>query len=168
MTAHPTLISLQELVATRVSETLATRADWPCRRGCDACCRSLAALPEATEPEWQLLEQHLQTLPEETRNELLKRVAEAVETPQTPVICPFLNGSEGACSVYPARFLACRTYGFYLERDRGLYCSDLERSVAAGRMDYVVWGNAEAFQDASKALGTAISMRDWFQSFSSR
>ncbi len=46
----------------------------------------------------------------------------------------------------PARFyaqrpVACRTYGFYVQRELGLYCGDIEARVAGGELADVVWGN---------------------------
>ena len=47
-------------------------------------------------------------------------------------ICPFLDREAGSCLIYDHRPVACRTYGFYVERDRGLYCGQIESRVNSG------------------------------------
>ena len=36
--------------------------DWPCRRGCDGCCRRLAEIPQLTMAEWDLLRERIHSL----------------------------------------------------------------------------------------------------------
>ena len=49
------LLSQQQAVELRVLQTTAAHPDWPCRKGCDDCCRSLAAVPTVTRAEWDLV-----------------------------------------------------------------------------------------------------------------
>ena len=50
-----------------------------------------------------------------------------------------LDRADGACLVYAQRPVACRTFGFYVQRDLGLYCKDIESRVADGALTEVVW-----------------------------
>lgn len=73
-----------------------------------------------------------------------------------------LDRERGSCRVYAARPIACRTDGFYTERDAGLHCNQVTRAVednASGGS--VVWGNREAIADDMKAFGEVISLRAW-------
>ena len=71
----------------------------------------------------------------------------------TPVTCPLLDPQSGACPVYAARPLACRSYGFYVERDTGLYCAEIEARVAAGAYPEVIWGHQGRLETRLAALG---------------
>jgi len=114
--AQVLLTELRELVAERCGRIAEEHGDWPCRRGCAECCRRLAALPSLTRAEWESLQQAI----EESLPDWRERVAPLVAAvPAAPVTCPFLDRDSGACLVYEARPLACRTYGFYRERDKG-------------------------------------------------
>ena len=84
--------------------------------------------------------------------EVAGRIAEALLQSQGPYICPWLDRPSGRCLVYEARPLACRTYGFYVERGRGLYCHKIEKRVETGEMDAVVWGNHDAILSAQGPL----------------
>lgn len=129
---------LQLDIDQRVAEMVTSRGEWPCRKGCDACCRRLAAVPMITCGEWELLERGLTALPDRERAQVASRLEQA----GPPFTCPFLDEGEGACMVYDYRPIACRTYGFYVERDRGLYCAEILSGVDAGEFEGVVWGNA--------------------------
>jgi hypothetical protein len=48
---------------------------------------------------------------------------------------------------------ACRTYGFYVQRDLGLYCGDIESRVAADRLPDVVWRNHDAVDHRLAGMG---------------
>lgn len=58
--------------------------------------------------------------------------------------------------------MACRTYGFYVQRDQGLYCKDIESRVAAGSWTEVVWGNQDAVDHRLSALGETRDLTEWF------
>lgn len=149
------LVELQELVAERCGRIVAGEEDWPCRQGCDLCCRRLAELPSLTRAEWELLHEALEQGVPDWR----ARVAPLVErAPAAPVTCPFLDRDAGVCLVYHARPLACRTYGFYRERDKGLYCTTIESRETTN----VVWGNQEALERRAAPLGERIGFAEWF------
>lgn len=57
---------------------------------------------------------------------------------------------------------ACRTYGFYVQRDKGLYCKDIETQVDSGRLDNVVWGNQGAIEELLKHPGETRKLTEWF------
>ena len=74
-----------------------------------------------------------------------------------------LDQTEGACPVYAQRPVACRTYGFYVQRELGLYCGDIEARVAGGELGGVVWGNHDAVDQALGALGEVRPLTEWFE-----
>ena len=141
------LIQLHDDIDQWVGTIRAGQPDWLCAKGCDTCCRRLASVPSLTAAEWTLL-----------RDGLAALAAAAVR----PVVCPMLDEASGACPVYLSRPVACRTYGFYVERDKGLYCRDIEAQEAAGELAGVVWGNHEAVDRRLAALGEARPLTDWF------
>jgi uncharacterized protein len=64
--------------------------------------------------------------------------------------------------VYAHRPVACRTYGFYVQRDKGLYCKDIESRVAEGDWVTVVWGNHDTIDRQLNTLGDSRDLTDWF------
>jgi hypothetical protein len=71
-------------------------------------------------------------------------------------VCPFLDDSAGKCLEYAYRPVACRTYGFYVERDRGLYRAKIEAMVDRGECSDVIWGNQSAIDpQLESALSSA-------------
>jgi len=156
------LVTIQQTIHRRVSAILGKRGDWLCRKGCDECCRHLAAIPEITRSEWELLRSGLQALPSETRQAIQSRV-EDLRQSSRPFLCPFLDLSDGACSVYESRPVACRTYGFYVDRDTGLYCGSIQDRVEKGEYQDVIWGNDQSIQSSLSALGATRSLLDWME-----
>jgi len=144
------------------SAAVAAHPDWPCRKGCDLCCRRLANLPLLTSKEWHLVEEGLRQLDEETRRGIRERIAGLAAA--VPYTCPLLETETGACLVYEQRPVACRTYGFYVERDQGLYCELIRERVERGELGGVVWGNQELMDCQLDTLGPRIGFREWFQS----
>jgi hypothetical protein len=59
--------------------------------------------------------------------------------------------------------VACRTYGFYVQRDLGLYCHDIESRVADGALVDVVWGNHDAIDQRLTGMGEIRALTDWFE-----
>lgn len=115
-----------------------------------------------SEPEWARLSRALSELSPEERDTVLTRAEDAPES--GPLVCPMLDRERGACMVYDARPVACRSYGFYTERDAALCCSKVLDAVAMFEQEGtppVVWGNGEALADDLRALGPARSLRDW-------
>ena len=58
--------------------------------------------------------------------------------------------------------MACRSYGFYVQRDLGLYCHDIESLVAEGKLADVVWGNHDAIDQRLTGLGESRPLTEWF------
>ena len=156
------LFQLHTEVDARVSAIRAHRPDWPCSKGCDNCCRQLAAVPRLTATEWDVLKQGLQLLNASRLQEIRRAVAALPEATPGPVVCPMLERESGACPVYAHRPVACRSYGFYVQRDKGLYCAEIEASVAQGELADVVWGNHDAIDRGLMATGESRSLIEWF------
>ena len=150
-------------IDARVHAIRADRPDWLCAKGCDSCCRGLAAEPRLTAAEWGLLRDALAALPAQRLGEIRqKMLALAAAQPSFPVVCPLLDPASGACPVYAARPVACRTYGFYVQRELGLYCRDIESQVADGALADVVWGNHDAVDQRLAGLGEVRVLSEWF------
>ena len=157
------LIQLHLAIDHRVQTIRETHSNWLCGKGCDHCCRRLAEIPPLTEQEWDLLRAGLDGLPPAHLAEIKQRMAVLATQETRPVVCPLLDQDTGACPVYAQRPVACRTYGFYVERDKGLYCHDIEAQVSAGQLDDVLWGNQDGVDQQLKRLGETRSLVDWFQ-----
>ena len=162
----PTPTPLRRLHADIDARVVAIREshpDWQCARGCATCCRQLADVPRLTAAEWALLKQGLMALPPDHLAAIRRKVAELARSPSRPIVCPMLDETDGACPVYAQRPIACRTYGFYVQRALGLYCGDIESRVTGGELGEVVWGNHDAVDQALGALGEARALTEWFE-----
>lgn len=106
-----------------------------------------------------MLEEGLRLLSAEVRRGVRERIAELTTAPYT---CPLLEAETGACLVYEQRPIACRTYGFYVERDKGLYCDLIRMRVESGEFQDVTWGNQELVDHQLDALGPRMEFREWF------
>lgn len=157
-----TLTQLHADIDARVRSIRDEHGDWLCRCGCDGCCRRLADVPRLTEAEWDWLREGLAELAPEQLREVGQGIAALGEQPARPVVCPLLDQSAGACRVYQHRPVACRTYGFYVDRGQGLYCKDIEARVAAGEWAEVVWGNQDAVDRRLAGLGETRALTEWF------
>jgi Fe-S-cluster containining protein len=158
----PVLSQLHAEIDARVQSIRGNRPDWLCGEGCDSCCRRLADVPRLTGAEWGLLQEGLVTLPKE-RLQTVRRDMTALAGQQSrPIVCPLLDQPTGACMVYAQRPVACRTYGFYVQRERGLYCQGIESRVAEGALADVVWGNHDAIDHRLGGMGDALSLPEWF------
>jgi Fe-S-cluster containining protein len=73
-----------------------------------------------------------------------------------------LDPGTGACPVYAQRPVACRTYGFYVQRDQGLYCQDIKSLVDTGVLADVVWGNHDNIDRELKQSGESLNLTEWF------
>jgi Fe-S-cluster containining protein len=158
------LVQLHIDIDDRVKSILTDHTDWLCGKGCDGCCRQLARVPQITIAEWDLLREGLTELAPEQFKEIAKRMA--AQPLSRPVTCPLLDLTTGACPVYIHRPVACRTYGFYVQRDLGLYCHDIELKVTDGALSDVVWGNHDAVDQRLTALGESRPLTDWFAEWS--
>lgn len=157
-----TLTQLHADIEARVRAIRNDNPDWLCRMGCDGCCRRLAEVPRLTAAEWALLRDGLAVLPPERLREVGRGIATLAEQPSRSIVCPLLDRSAGACLVYAHRPVACRTYGFYVQRDLGLYCKDIESRVAGGALTGVVWGNQDAVDRRLCDLGDSHDLTEWF------
>ena len=168
------LLAIYDDVERRARATSETHAWWPCRRGCDTCCRRLADIPQLVRAEWDLLEEGLAALAPEVRSAIVARIT-ALENGERPrhVTCPMLDEQEGACLVYAHRPGACRTYGFYMERELGLHCALVTEAVAEHEARHhgsepVVWGNQSGVDYALARLAEAdaapLPLTAWLRS----
>lgn len=156
------LFELHAEVDARVAVIRRDRVDWPCGKGCDHCCRRLAEIPRLTATEWQLLKEGLTGLSAECLGEIQRKVVALAGPSSRPVVCPLLDQETGSCPVYAYRPVACRTYGFYVERGIGLYCCSIEVLAAEGGLEGVIWGNQEAIERRLAALGETRTLVEWF------
>lgn len=157
-----TLTQLHADIEARVRAIREDNLDWLCRLGCDDCCHRLAEIPQLTAAEWDLLRDGLVALPTEQLLEIEQNVAALTEQPSRPIVCPLLDRSAGACLVYTHRPVACRTYGFYVQRNLGLYCNDIESRVDGGAWTDVVWGNQDTIARRLCGLGDTHDLTEWF------
>jgi len=164
-----------ERIAARTATTVSEQAEWPCRKGCDSCCRRLAGAPELTAAEWALLAAHVLELGDAERRAIddgLADLARELAAGAPHVVCPLLDRDAGSCRVYSARPAACRMYGFYVSRADGLYCERVLARVEQGLCDAVVWGNHDAIEgELERAFGPRRSLLAWVDGdvrFSSR
>lgn len=109
-----------------------------------------------------MLQQGLAALPPERLEEISREIAALAGQLSRPIVCPMLDRAEGACLVYAHRPVACRTYGFYVQRDLGLYCKDIESRVADGALAEVVWGNHDVIDRRLRDLGESRELPEWF------
>ena len=152
------LYQIQEQVRARTEEIAAAHGDWPCRKGCDDCCRHLASVPRVTRDEWLLMEGAIGALSDETAVVLRQRIHDSAQKTR-PVVCPLLDTDSGACLIYAARPVACRSYGFYAERDKVLGCHRIEK--LARESPDVIWGNHESLEERLAQCGPALELSEW-------
>jgi Fe-S-cluster containining protein len=157
-----TLTQLHADIEARVRAIREDDLEWLCRIGCDGCCRRLAEIPRLTGAEWDLLQNGLAGLAPEQLQEVGQYIDALAEQTIRPIVCPLLDRSAGACLVYAHRPVACRTYGFYVQRDQVLYCKDIETLVAGGDWSGVVWGNQDAIDRRLCGLGNTHDLAEWF------
>ena len=150
-------------IDARVQTIVSDHPEWPCGKGCDNCCRRLAEVPRLTAAEWGLLQQGLAALPPERLQQISKAMIALAGQRSRPVVCPLLDQLTNACPVYEQRPVACRTYGFYVQRELGLYCHDIESRVAGGAFADVVWGNHDAIDHRLADLGDTRALTEWFE-----
>jgi Fe-S-cluster containining protein len=135
------LYQIDAAIDARASQIVTHHEGWPCRRGCADCCRSLAAVPTISAVEWQRMRAAYRQLPDAVRERVHAALASLDDT-KRPVVCPFLDPDNGACLIYDARPIRCRSYGFYAEREGVLGCQRIEAIAYSGAA--VVWGNHAA------------------------
>jgi Fe-S-cluster containining protein len=155
------LYQIQEQIRARSEEIAATHGDWPCQKGCDDCCRHLAASPRVTLEEWRLIANAIHALPARDAEAVLARVRSSAGQTR-PVTCPLLDSASGSCRIYEARPVACRSYGFYAERRNVLGCHRI--AAVAEESSEVIWGNHEGIEERLAQLGTAAELSAWLNS----
>jgi len=152
------LHQIETEVRQRTGEIVAVHSAWPCRKGCDDCCRRLASEPRVSRDEWLQIANAIDALPSATAETVKLRIREGRGRTR-PLVCPLLDGDSGTCLVYEARPVACRAYGFYVERGNVLGCYRIE-SLAQLRPD-IVWGNHAVLEERLRELGPAKELSDW-------
>lgn len=157
------LFQLHADIDARVQSIRDDHPDWLCGLGCDGCCHRLAEIPLLTEAEWEWLKQGLASLPPALLNEIGRDIAALAGQSARPLVCPMLDRASGACRIYEHRPVACRTYGFYVQRDKGLYCKDIEARVAGGDWAGAIWGNHDAVDRRLGVLGDTRELTEWFK-----
>ncbi len=158
-----TLAQLHADIDARVQVIRENHPDWLCGKGCDRCCRQLAEVPQLTSAEWDLLREGLASLPPKQFEEICRNMAALRSQQSRPITCPMLDIANGTCPVYAQRPVACRTYGYYVQRDKGLFCRDIENRVADGALADVVWGNHDAIDHSLAGLGESRALTEWFE-----
>ncbi len=160
-----TLEVLFDGIARRASLTNEAHPWWPCRAGCDGCCRRLADVPRVSAEEWALLERGIARLEPAVRAEVQAGLdALAAEPPREGehVVCPMLDRAAGTCRVYAERPAACRSYGYFVRRADVLACELVTSAVDAHDGAAVVWGNHAALdEDLVRKLGEAKPVTAW-------
>jgi Fe-S-cluster containining protein len=159
------LIQLHTDIEERVSAIREDHLGWLCRMGCDSCCRRLADIPWLTSLEWDLLQDGLAKLSTEQLKNISQNVAALANLSARPIVCPMLDQSVGACLVYDHRPVACRTYGFYVQRAKGLYCNEIKLQVDDRVLKKIVWGNQDAIDRRLSNLGESRVLHEWFSSW---
>ena len=109
----------------------------------------------------------IRNLPAQTAQLVWQRMEEA-RTAARPIVCPMLEQESGTCLVYEARPMACRAYGFYVERDKVLGCARIE-SIGARAEPDVIWGNHAALEESLQAVaGEPLELHRWTEDVSDR
>jgi Fe-S-cluster containining protein len=111
-----------------------------------------------TQAEWLPIASAIDALPADTTRGVRQRIRDS-QTLSRPVVCPLLDTDSGTCLVYDARPVACRTYGFYAEREFVLGCDRIE-SVSRQSPD-VIWGNHVTLEARIEELGPAAELFIW-------
>lgn len=138
--------------------------NWPCRKGCDNCCRQLAEVPELTEAEWRVLRQGFLELDVSVQTVIATRIRALSNCWEEQLTCPFINELEGTCHVYHFRPVACRMYGFYMSYHDNRWCHLIQSQYETGIYDGVVFGNHNAIErELRQNCGDTKSLIDWFE-----
>ncbi|HJZ99969.1 MAG TPA: YkgJ family cysteine cluster protein [Candidatus Solibacter sp.] len=151
------LIQIQEAVHGRCNQITAAHGDWPCRKGCDDCCRRLASAPRVSAVEWQRIATAIDALPANIAAIVRERIRESASATR-PVTCPLLDRESGACLIYDARPIACCAYGFYAERELVLGCERI--GAVAAEDTAIIWGNHTALEDHLRELGETAPLAE--------
>ena len=88
------LQQIQDEVRLRAEEIASTHGSWPCRKGCDECCRRLASTPRVTQEEWLLIAEAIEAFPAATAELMNQRIRDSAGMLR-PVVCPLLDADRG-------------------------------------------------------------------------
>ncbi len=135
------LSGIFSIIENRVESIRKKRPDWLCHKGCDQCCRQLAAPPALTAAEWDRLRDGLDQLNPTLQQQIGERIKALAQVPSGALTCPLLDDANGLCLVYDYRPVMCRMYGFYASGMHNLWCDMLQARYQAGAYDEVVLGN---------------------------
>jgi Fe-S-cluster containining protein len=162
------LLALYDRIAERCRE-VGEQGKVPCAPGCDTCCQRLAQPPQLTPAEWEHLRGQLKLLSKpalqaiRSRVDDLRRAAGAIPTP-AHFVCPLLDQEGHSCLLYLGRPAACRTYGYYVDEGKGLWCQRIVELQQDPKSD-VVWGNqAGVDAELARISGPARGLHEWFES----
>ncbi|HEY9724159.1 MAG TPA: YkgJ family cysteine cluster protein, partial [Oscillatoriaceae cyanobacterium] len=171
--------------------TAAVREAYPaslCRAGCSRCCETSTAVFDVSRAEWDRIAQHLDTAWTAEEREALAARFEREQRPQlsayrllglvgffeplmdayfarNPYRCPFLV--DGRCSIYAARPLVCRMYGYFQIRRRwytpaSIYaCRDQTRTLSAQTPLHLPATNTVAVRSRRLTGGRARLLAFW-------
>ncbi len=145
-------------VAQRVAAMEASHGSWPCREGCDSCCRRLGALPDLSPPEFRVLWRAFGQLPSEVQTEVFARIDALALDGNGHCVCPLLDEVRGACRVYDARPVACRTYGYYAGRDGDYWCDRVTAHLGARRSTLVAGNQLAIDRRRDASLGPSTDL----------
>lgn len=165
--SEETLAQINAEIETRVQAAQAARPVWPCKKGCDLCCRRLAQPLELTAVEWHRLQTGLAQLSKDIQAEIEQKILalrEWDEAERPFIVCPMLDEKAGACHVYAHRPAACRMYGFYVSRHNNQWCHMIDELFEARELEGVTLGNLTAIKrQIRQELGLNRSIVDWYK-----
>ncbi len=110
-----------EMIYKEVDSHLPVHRENPCN-GCSMCCTSSAS-QGATALEYDYIKQYLVNSgrsPEEL-DRFKDYVSKVIDTSTGNLLynnCPFYNLTDKCCTIYPARPLSCRTFGYFIKEGR--------------------------------------------------
>jgi uncharacterized protein len=120
----------------------------------------LASEPRVSHEEWNLIVHAINALSADVADAVRRRILDGAGRAR-PVVCPMLDTDAGACLIYEARPIACRTYGFYAERGDVLGCFRIE--ALSKESTEVVWGNHDAVEADLREIGPARPLSVWLE-----
>jgi len=110
-----------ELVYKEVDKYLPEHKENPCK-DCKMCCTIMAS-QGATLLEFDYIREYLIKTgrsPEEIEKfrDYVIKLKEPETNKPVHLICPFYSSTKKGCSIYPARPLSCRTFGYFIKDER--------------------------------------------------
>jgi len=125
------------------------RASFACRRGCDQCCHvQLEVLPV----EAASITRYLSSMDPEARAEIRRRSDGGGDEVER---CAML-GDDGACAIYEARPIVCRTQGHALSYPDGVIPVDAIRARVAGEVTWCPLNYVESAPEPADVLSASL------------